>query len=92
MSIGLFFYYLFLHGFMESWYLLSLLPLLPFADEKYQPAMRVFLVSALCYYAIRLPLNCDLRPAVVGIKELSEGVVVLIPVVLTLRRKRSITP
>ncbi|HZS35517.1 MAG TPA: hypothetical protein VFF06_01755 [Polyangia bacterium] len=87
-ACGLFIYYLFLHGFMESWYLLSLLPLVPHADERLRPAMQVYLVSALVYYAIRLPLNCSLSPALIGLKELSEGLVVLVPVVVTLARRR----
>jgi hypothetical protein len=89
MSFGLFIYYLFLHGFMESWYLLSLLPLVPFADEKWRPAMRVYLTSALIYYAVRLQLNCNTDPMWVGIKEGAEALIVLVPVVVTLARRRT---
>ena len=85
-AAALFLYYLFLHGYMQSWYLLSLLPLLPFAPRRLRPAMYLFCVTALLYYAIRLPLQDDLRPWVVGAHEAAEGVLVIIPPTILLVR------
>lgn len=88
-ATGLFCYYLFLHGYMQSWYLLSLLPLLPFASRRMRPAMAMLCVTSLWYYAIRLPLQDDLRPWVVGLREVAEGTVVIVPpAVLLLHTQR----
>jgi hypothetical protein len=87
---GLFFYYLFLHGYMQSWYLLSLVPLLPFAFRRLRPAMELFCVTALFYYAIRVSLQDDLRPWVIALKEVAEGIVVVVPpTILTVRAWRA---
>jgi hypothetical protein len=89
MACGLFIYYLFLHGFMQAWYLLSLLPLVPHADARLRPAMRVFLVTSLAYYAIRLPLTCAYDPLAAGAKETAEACVVLIAPIVMLVKARA---
>jgi hypothetical protein len=75
LATGLFIYYLCFHGFMQSWYLLSLLPLLPFADRRLLPFMKLFLVCAVAYYAIDLPLQNATNPVEVGIRELGGAVI-----------------
>ena len=80
-------YYLFLHGFMQSWYLLSIVPLLPFAEPRMRRAIDVFFISALAYYMLFLPLQGDERAWVVALKELSEGLLVIIPPSLVLLRR-----
>jgi hypothetical protein len=87
-AAGLFFYYLYLHAYLQTWYLLSLVPLVAFADEKLRPAMRVMLGGAIFYYAVRIPLNCDTRPAVVAAKELAEALIVIVPPTVAWRRAR----
>lgn len=83
-ATSLFGYYLFLHGFMQSWYLLSLLPLMPFADRRLFSAMETFAVSTLVYYALRLPLQNLSTNIEIGALELTEGVIVLVPPTLVL--------
>lgn len=56
---SLFIYYLYLHGWFQSWYLLPLVPLMPFVDEKIRPALAAACVSAVAYYAIKLPADCE---------------------------------
>jgi hypothetical protein len=94
-STGLYVYYLLLHGYMESWYLLTLLPLLAFADPALLPAMKVFLVAAVAYYPLDLLLGCQKDPVLVGIKEFFEAfITVVIPGVylaVSLRRRAEAT-
>ncbi len=87
-ALALFVYYLALHGYMQSWYLLPLLPLLPFASPGARPAIAVFCLTALVYYAIRLPLQDDVRPAVVAARELAEAIVLIVPPALVWRAAR----
>jgi hypothetical protein len=74
----LFFYYLYLHAFSQSWYLLSLLPLMPYASDELRGAMCTFIVCLALYYAVDLPLSNGtfLRYAVA---HAVEGVIVIIP-------------
>src|SRR5262249_40301755 len=85
---GLFLYYLYLHAYLQTWYLLSLLPRARFADGDWPPALRVFLGASVLYYAVRIPFNCDLSPPVVALKELAEGLIVLTPPTVALLRAR----
>lgn len=55
---GVFIYYLFFHGYMQSWYLLVLLPLLPFADRSWLAAQKWFLTTLVLYYPINLIFQC----------------------------------
>lgn len=85
-AIFLFLYFLCLHSYMQSWYLLSLLPLLPFAPRRYQPAMQTFLVSSILYYAIDRPFDCDLSVVTIGVTEFVQLLLVLVPPLWVLRR------
>jgi hypothetical protein len=72
---ALFVYYLFLHGFQQSWYLLGWLPLLPFAHAHLRPAMKLHLLASAAYYPILLCICCnfvELTPY----RELVEAVIV----------------
>lgn len=75
----LFFYYLYLHGHSHSWYLLSLLPLLSFADARLRPAMLVMLATNLSHYVFDFAFNCDHSAFLVGLTELLEGILVVVP-------------
>jgi MYXO-CTERM domain-containing protein len=77
--MGLFFYYLYLHPYMQTWYLLSLVPLMPFAEPRLRAPLRAFLAGALFYYAVRIPFACNLSPLIVALKELAEGLIVIAP-------------
>ncbi|MFO0575458.1 MAG: hypothetical protein U1A78_15805 [Polyangia bacterium] len=85
-AVFLFLYFLCLHSYMQSWYLLSLLPLLPFAPRRYQPAMQTFLVSSILYYAIDRPFDCDLSMVTIGVTEFVQLLLVLVPPLWVLRR------
>ncbi len=80
----LFVYYLCLHAFLQSWYLLPLLPLAtqlpPWATRAYY----VFIICITMYYGISIPLDCDLRPVVIGAKEFVEAALVVLPAFFTL--------
>ncbi len=89
----LFLYYLYLHGYSNPWYLLSLLPLLCFADGRLRPAMLALPVSNLAHYVLDFPFNCDHSPFMVGLTEVIQGMIVVFPptalLILGLRRSRS---
>jgi hypothetical protein len=72
-------YYLFLHGYSHPWYGLSLLPLLSFASPTLLPAMLALPISNLAHYALDFPYNCDQRPVVVGLTELIQALIVIVP-------------
>ncbi len=86
-AIALFVYYLYLHGWLQSWYLLPLLPLMPFAEPRHRPAMAVACVTAVLYYGIKLITDCDAVPLGFRIAGgACEAVVVLLaPTVLLVR-------
>jgi len=84
LGTGIFVYYLFFHGFMQSWYLLSLLPLLPFATARVRPLMELFCTTSLAYYAIRLTLSCESSPVATVAKEISEAMLVILPPAIAL--------
>jgi hypothetical protein len=86
----LFLYYLYLHAFSQPWYLLALLPLLPFATPRLRPAIIAACLGNLAHYALDFPWNCDMRPVVVGATELVQGLIVLVPPTwILLRRPRA---
>jgi hypothetical protein len=85
LAAGLFFFLLLFQSRFQAWYVLLLVPLLPFADERIGRAIRVYCVSAIAYYAVRLPLNCTLTPFWVGSKELCEALIVILPPLVALR-------
>jgi hypothetical protein len=89
-ALGFFIYFLYLHGWMQSWYLLPLLPLLPFADGRHLPAMATACVSTVTYYAIKLPTDCMTGPVAHGIGgSLESGIVLLPPTVALLWGRRA---
>lgn len=87
----LFFYYLYLHGYSHAWYMLSLLPLLTFAEARLLPAMMAMAVSNLSHYVLNFAFDCEQSVFMVGLTELVEGLLVLIPptvvLILSFRRR-----
>ncbi len=73
MAKGLFVYFLFMHGWMMSWYLLIWLPLMPFAAPHIRRAMFFHAACALGYYAANLCFQC--YPALGAERELIEAVI-----------------
>lgn len=89
----IFFYYLFLHGYSHPWYVLSLLPLLPYAERRFVPAMLALPLANLLHYTLDFPYNCDHSPLMVGLTETIQGLIVLVPsTVLVLRSRRYAAP
>jgi hypothetical protein len=84
MAVGLFFFLLLFQSRFQAWYVLLLVPLVPFCGARLRHALAVYCVSAILYYAVRLPLNCDTRPIVVAAKELGELLVVMVPPLVAL--------
>lgn len=84
LALMLLVYYLFLHAFLQGWYVLPLLPLGLALPEAYRPALRRFAVGLALYYALSFPLDCDYRPAVLGTKEFVEAAIVILPAAFTL--------
>lgn len=87
-AAALFIYYLYLHGWSQTWYLLPLLPLLPFASARVALVAQVFCVSSAAYYALVLPLDCVQTPIVVGLADLVEALVEIAPPTVVLLRSR----
>jgi hypothetical protein len=75
----LFFYYLYLHSYSHTWYMLSLLPLLAFADSRLLPAMMAMAVSNLSHYVLNFAFDCEQSVFLVGLTELVEGLLVIVP-------------
>ena len=80
----LLFYYLFMHAYMQAWYLLSLLPLLSFLHERWQPVAAVFIVSSLAQYALDFLLACGGASPWPEIRESAGLLIVLAPPCLVL--------
>jgi hypothetical protein len=80
----LFVYYLCLHAFLQSWYLLPLLPLATQLPRFAERGFAVFIICLAMYYALAVPLDCDLRPVVIGAKEFAEAALVVLPAFFTL--------
>ena len=89
MATALVIFYLYLHAWAQSWYLLPLLPLLPFVDRARRAPMLVYCVTATLYYALTLPLGCPKGELWVGISEILETIVTIVPPTLVLARRRS---
>ncbi|MBZ0217424.1 MAG: hypothetical protein K8F25_12775 [Fimbriimonadaceae bacterium] len=51
-------YYLFFHAYMQAWYLLSLLPILYFLDDRLKPVALTFVISSLAQYSLDFSLAC----------------------------------
>jgi hypothetical protein len=82
MASGVFVYFLLLHGWSQSWYLLMLLPLVPFAGERVRPAMMTAMVSAVAYYAVAIPFECSSAPLPMAIRDLLGALITIVPPVL----------
>lgn len=81
-AIFILFYYLYLHAYMQSWYLLSLLPLLCHLPERLRGPAQVLSFCATAYYVFYLPVQCFLSPAapvLVGASEFAQAAVAVIP-------------
>lgn len=78
-AIGLFYYYLYLHGWAQSWYLLPLVPLLPHAPARVLPAMRAFCVSGVAYYVTTPVISCVTDPIGIALGDLVGAVITIIP-------------
>ncbi len=91
LATGLFIYYLYLHGWAQSWYLLSLLPLVPFASAATRPAMLTFCVSGCAYYGGFLIGGCVEENLDRGVVDLIEGLCTVVPPSVALWRYRNRT-
>ena len=80
----LFVYYLCLYAFLQSWYLLPLLPLATQLPAFARRAFSLFIVCITLYYTISIPLDCTLAPVVIGVKEFVEAALVVLPAGSTL--------
>lgn len=87
-----FFYYLYLHASSQPWYLLSLVPLLPFAERRLLPAMLSFALASLSHYVMDFSFSCDRTVSGVGFSELVEGLMFLVPPTVVLLRSRRRDP
>jgi hypothetical protein len=95
MATGLFIYYVFLHGWAQTWYLLPLLPLLAHADPALLPAMRLYCVTGVAYYALVLPTNCMFGHTEKALSDFAEAAVTLLPpayLIIVTRRRFSLAP
>jgi hypothetical protein len=91
---GLFVYFLLLHGWAQSWYLLPLLVALPlFEDDPiWGPGLRIYTVSAVAYYALVLPMSCLQDPLTIAVSDLLEAAITILPPVVLLLRQRKAHP
>jgi hypothetical protein len=89
LTASLAFYFLLLHGWAQSWYLLPLLPALPFVrDPRHAAALRVYLVSAVLYYALVLPFSCLTSQVTIAVADLVEAAITVFPPLVVLLRRR----
>jgi len=86
---GLFFYFLLLHGWAQSWYVLPLLPALPLLveDTRWSPAFATYLVCAVAYYALVLPMSCLTNQVMIAVADLVEAMITVFPAAYLLLRK-----
>jgi hypothetical protein len=88
---GLFFYFLLLHGWAQSWYLLPLLPVLPLLQgDRYASPIRLYLVTAVLYYALVLPVSCFGATPLTAVADLIEAAITVLPPVVLLLRRRAL--
>lgn len=92
LAVGIFVYYLYFHAYVQAWYLLPLLPLLPFASARTRPAMTAACLTWVCHYAAVLPFNCRASTQEIWLERVAGlGFVLLAPSVLLLRRPDLVT-
>ena len=92
LGTGLLIYYLFLHPWSQSWYLLSLLPLLPWTTPRVFSALRAVSISASAYYALVLIGNCLEDELAIAGFDLAEALLVLVPPTVCLLRSAPSLP
>ncbi len=90
MAWGLLTYYLYLHGWAQSWYFLSVLPLSPFLSVRHGRVLEVLCGSACAYYALALFRNCLTEPWQVALCEIVECLITILPPTVVLLRKESL--
>ena len=78
------FYYLFLHGYMQAWYLLALLPLAPFLSPPLRAIALAYLISSLAQYGFDFAWSCTRTLPFAIIREIGGLVVVLAPPLIVL--------
>ncbi len=76
---ALFVFLLFFQAALFPWYLMSVVVLLPFASDRFALAMRVFCISSLSCYLVRMPLNCENSMLFVATKEFLEILITQVP-------------
>lgn len=86
----LLYYYLFLHPYVQAWYLLSLLPFLPHLEPRLLKVAKTFLISLVSYYVVDIPFGCT--PATHrltwALVQLTTSVIVVVPAVIVLLKQR----
>ncbi|HEX4147552.1 MAG TPA: hypothetical protein VHY20_01135, partial [Pirellulales bacterium] len=92
----IFFFYLYLNAYSQPWYVLSLLPLLSFADRRLRPAMLALPISNLASYAMYFPLDGIPAVPVRALSEILQVLIVVAPPTIILwagwRRSRAELP
>src|SRR5262249_53598852 len=73
---ALFVYFLFLHNWQQSWYLLVWLPLLPHAHAHLKRAMVLHVLASLAYYPAYMTFSSCWVPELTAQRELFEAVLV----------------
>lgn len=84
LALTLFVYYLFFHAYLQAWYLLPLLPLGVALPAPYRRPFRLFVLCLTFYYALALPLDCEVSHAVVAGREVVEAALVILPTTIAL--------
>ncbi len=75
----IFFFYLYLNAYSQPWYVLSLLPLLMFADPRLRPAMLALPISNLASYSMYFPLDGNPTVLVRALSEIAQVLIVIAP-------------
>lgn len=78
------FYYLFLHGYMQAWYLLALLPLAPFLSAPLRAVALAYLISSLAQYGFDFAWSCTRTLPFAIVREIGGLIVVLAPPLIVL--------
>lgn len=78
-GVFIFLYYLYFHAHSHPWYVLSLLPLIPFADPRLRPAMFALAISNPAYYGLDLMLPDDTSMLAYAVNEIVGGLIVVLP-------------
>jgi hypothetical protein len=92
LGAGLLLYYLYLHPWSQSWYLLSLLPLAPWLHPRMAAVLRCLLISAAAYYALVLIGNCLTDELAIAALDLAQALIVLVPPTVCLLRPAASAP